>query len=155
MPVAVGAEGDHATLGLGKTAPVRALPSTGDTTLDLASFRGQVVLVNFWASWCAPCLEEMPLLQDLHLRTSGKGLSVMAVNLDRHRMPAQGVIDHLGLSLPVVFDANGDYASLYNPQSLPASFLVGPAGKIHAVYDGVIGPKDVAEIEALAKALLQ
>jgi len=144
-----------APLGPGDAAPTLALPGAEDAPIDLAAFRGEVVLLNFWASWCAPCLEEMPLLQDLHARKSGEGLSVLAVNLDRKRRPAQGVIDHLGLTLPMAFDAEGAFVSLYAPAALPASFLVGPDGAIRAVYEGALDAEQVAAIEETARALLQ
>ncbi len=142
------------TLGVGDTAPTLVLPSIDDTTIDLASFKGQVVLLNFWASWCLPCIEEMPLLEKLHTQ-SEKGLSVLAVNLDRKRKPPQGVIDHLTLSLPMAFDVDGTFVKLYNPSSLPASFLVGPNGAIHTVYERAINTEDIKAIKETARRLLK
>ena len=149
----VGAEG-AAMLDVGDVAPTLTLPGSGDATVDLAAFKGQVVLLNFWASWCRPCMAEMPLLEALHTR-SGEGLSVLAVNLDRKRKPAQGLIDHLALSLPVAFDADGAFVGLYNPSSLPASFLVGPDGAIHAIYEGELDAEDIVAIEETAQRLLE
>ncbi len=139
----------------GDTAPTLSLPGTQDASIDLASFRGQVVLLNFWASWCGPCITEMPLLQDLHTRGSTQGLTVLAVNLDRKRRPAQGVIDHLDLSLPVAFDADGAFVDMYGPAALPMSFLITPEGAIHTTYAGALDDADIAAIEETAKGLLE
>ena len=79
----------------------------------------------------------------------------MAVNLDRKRKPPQGVIDHLDLSLPLAFDADGTFVKLYNPNSLPASFLVGPDGAIHAVYERPINAEDIKIIKETARRLLK
>jgi peroxiredoxin len=141
-------------IGVGDAAPTQVLPGIGETTINLATFKGEVVLLNFWASWCQPCIQEMPVLQDLHTQ-SEKGLSVLAVNLDRNRRLAQGVIDHLALSLNMAFDANGTFVKLYNPNSLPASFLIGPDGAIHTVYERAISTEDIQTIKEVARRLLK
>ena len=80
-----------------------ALGAEPGEQIELSPTPGQPVLVNFWASWCAPCRAELPLLDALNDEVESEGLSVVAVNLDSQRRPAEGVMRHLGLDLPVIY----------------------------------------------------
>jgi len=116
--------------------------------------RGKVVLVNFWASWCAPCLEEMPLLDDLNDRLAPDGGVVVAVNIDRVRSKAEGVIEHLAVDLPVAWDPKAKVAGAYGPEALPASYLIDSDGAVRKVIDGSVDAAAIAELEVEMRSLL-
>ncbi len=150
-----GAAWAQAPLGQGDTAPVATLAGPGGGTLDLSTYQGKVVLLNFWASWCAPCLEEMPRLDQLHTRLAPTDAAVVAVSIDRRIARAEGLVTHLGLSMPVAFDPKGELANHYQPQSLPVSFLIGADGQILEVFEGALDDAAVAKLETRIASLQQ
>ena len=127
-----------------------ALGAEPGEQIELSPTPGQPVLVNFWASWCAPCRAELPLLDALNDEVESEGLSVVAVNLDSQRRPAEGVMRHLGLDLPVIY-GDDDLAEAFAPAALPATYLLDASGRIVEVKMGVL---DEAEVERLGQALL-
>ncbi|MGF1629043.1 MAG: TlpA disulfide reductase family protein [Kiloniellaceae bacterium] len=125
--------------------PVPA-PSVGFETLQgepvtLADFEGQVVLVNFWATWCAPCVEEMPSLERLHQALVGEGFAVLAVSQDRGGSTAVApFLGRLDLQqLPVYLDSMGVLARAFALKGLPTSFLIDREGRVRA---GLVGPAE-------------
>jgi len=131
------------------TAPRFSLPGrTGTVSLD--SLRGRVVYVDFWASWCDPCRRSFPWLSSLSARYSAKGLTVVAINLDKDRHAAEAFLERFPASFPVAFDPSGRTAEAYGVSVMPSSFLIGPNGKLlssHAGFD----PRKTDAIEALIK----
>ncbi len=127
-----------------------ALGAEPGERIDASPTPGQPVLVNLWASWCAPCRAELPLLDALHDEVEAEGLSVVAVNLDSQRRPAEGVMRHLGLDLPVIY-GDEELAEAFAPVALPATYLLDASGRIVEVK---LGALDEAEVERLGRALL-
>ena len=132
--------------------PVPA-PSEAFQTLDgapaaLSDFRGKVVLVNFWATWCAPCVREMPALERLHLQLAEEGLAVLAVSQDRNGpavvTPFLGRIDLQ--HLPVYLDARGTLGRAFGVQGLPTTYVVGRDGRVLAA---LVGPAEWDAPEAV------
>lgn len=122
-------------------------------TVSLAGLRGRVILLNFWATWCPPCKEEMPVFEQLHRDFAAQGLTVLGVNV-REGIPAiQGYAKDLGLTFPVVLDPKGKIQALYGVIGLPTTFLVGRDGRAAA---RAVGPREwgSAEARALIQALL-
>jgi thiol-disulfide isomerase/thioredoxin len=127
---------------VGAEAPAFSLPKLGaeasDTSIDLADFRGKVVYVDFWASWCAPCQVSIPLLSELRNNYAEQGLAfeVVAINVDSD--PADGT-DFL-LDVPVQYvvlsDPEGKTPALYGVKGMPTSYLVDKAGKVRLVHSG-------------------
>jgi peroxiredoxin len=121
------------------------------SSVKLEDYRGKVVLLNFWATWCPPCVHEMPSLDGLHQRMNGKDFEILAVSVDEG---GWGAIDHFEKQLPVtlniLLDARGDVSSLYGTYQLPESYLIDKKGIILRKY---VGPRDwmdpaiIAEIE--------
>jgi peroxiredoxin len=120
----------------------------------LAELRGKVVVLNFWASWCAECRPEMPALESLHRNFASRGLVMLGVNAREDPPAIQRFVKELRLSFPVVTDADGRINSLYGVVGVPATFIIARDGR--AVAFGV-GPRDWsgAPARALLEALLK
>lgn len=97
---------------------------------DLKSYRGKVVLLNFWASWCEPCLQEMPSLEDLERRMQGKPFTVLAVNFAESEERVAAFLNNYDIRLRVLFDKDMAASKRWNARILPATFLIGADGQI-------------------------
>jgi thiol-disulfide isomerase/thioredoxin len=104
--------------------------------VSMAAFRGKVILVNFWASWCPECRPEMPAMERLHRELASRGLAVVAVNARERREVVARHAQELGLTFPVVLDPDGEIGALYGVVGLPATFLVGRDGRAVAFAVG-------------------
>jgi len=144
-----------AGVGKGQRAPEFSLPSLSGSTVSLASLRGKVVLIDFWAQWCEPCKKELPQLDKLSKEYAGKGVVIVAVNIDKQRDNAERMVKQLGVTLPVLLDSSGSVAGSYDPPKMPSSFVVDKKGIIRYVNEGFDGPKDVdrfkQQLDELAK----
>ena len=96
----------------------------------LADFQGKVVLVNFWATWCAPCRDEMPSIQDLRSQLKGKPFAVVAINLDEPESRVRKFLTQWKVDLPVLLDPDRKVAREWNARILPATYIIGPDGRI-------------------------
>lgn len=151
--------GVASALEVGAQAPAFALPGLraedGAATVELAAYRGKVVYVDFWASWCAPCIVSTPLLNELRNRLvqAGKAFEVVAINVDKD--PADG-IDFL-LDEPVQYkalsDPQGNTPALYEVKGMPTAYLLDGNGQIRLIHEG-FKPADITEIEAEVTKLL-
>jgi cytochrome c biogenesis protein CcmG, thiol:disulfide interchange protein DsbE len=133
----------------GGPAPTFALPGrNGIVSLD--SLRGRVVYVDFWASWCEPCRRSFPWLETLHERYAGRGLTIVAINLDKDRHAADAFLEKFPARFLVAYDPAGKSAEAYRVSAMPSSFIIGPTGVLlssHAGFD----PRKTGAIEALIK----
>ena len=122
---------------------------------DLASYRGKLVLVNFWATWCEPCREEMPSLEELQERYKGRPLVVLTVNMEESDAKVARFMDATllqGDSLTVLYDRFGLIAKAWKARLLPVTFLVGADGRIRASLLGSAdwrSPEVIAQIDSL------
>ena len=145
--------------GRGRTpalAPDFAVPDLDGQAVRLSAYRGQVVLVNLWATWCPPCREEMPSMEKLHQRLRDKGFVLLAVSEDEGGAAVvRPFVEQMRLGFRVLVDAEGEVGRKYGVWGYPESFLVDREGRI---VERVIGPRDwaapaeVARIEALLAA---
>jgi peroxiredoxin len=132
-------------------------PFTGQTTtgqvVSLANFQGRVVLVTFWASWCAECRPEMPLFERLQQDFAAQGLTVLGINFREDTQRMQQYARELGLTFGLVLDPQGEISRVYGVVGLPTTFLVGRDGRPVAL---AIGPRAWGSVEArtLIQALL-
>ncbi|MBI3899565.1 MAG: TlpA family protein disulfide reductase [Gammaproteobacteria bacterium] len=126
----------------GAAAPDFALKSNSGHNVRLSELRGQVVLINFWATWCAPCRQELPVLQKLYARYQAAGFSLLAVNIDADRTAADAMLTKLGVQLPTLYDADGNknqekrVAKLYDVNSMPATLIIDRDGRVRYVHHG-------------------
>ena len=96
----------------------------------LTDYRGKVVLVNFWATWCVPCRDEMPSMQRLKEKLAGKPFEVLAVNLDEPEARVRKFLSQMKVDFTVLLDPEKKVAKAWNARILPASFVIGPDGRI-------------------------
>ena len=109
------------------------------TRVDLASYRGKVVLVDFWASWCPPCKTSFPALDALYRQYESEGLAVLAVNLDERRRDAETFLDAHPHTLTVLFDPKGESAVAFGVKGMPSSFVIDRSGAIRFTHMGYSG----------------
>jgi len=120
--------------------------------LDLSAYRGKVVYLDFWASWCTPCRLSFPWMNEIQQSYGQYGLVVIGVNVDHDRALADEFLRANNPDFNVVYDPNGAIASRYNFRDMPTSVLIGRDGKIHFTHDGFFPAKEgayVADIMAL------
>lgn len=118
--------------------PALKLPDLAGRMHDLASYRGKVVLVNFWATWCEPCREEMPSMNRLRSSLAGRPFEILAVNLGEPESRIERFLEKIPLDFPVLLDRDMARAKAWNARVLPASYLIGPDGRIRYSHRGDI-----------------
>jgi len=120
----------------GHEAPDFALKSATGENLRLSEYRGNVVMINFWATWCGPCRQEMPLLDELYNRYQRVGFNLLGVNIDDDSSRAMDMARELGVSFPVLFDARKEVSRLYDVEAMPVTVLVDREGTVRYVHHG-------------------
>jgi peroxiredoxin len=130
---------------IGKPAPEFQLPTLDGQPVSLSDLKGKPVLINFWASWCRPCCEEMPYLQQIYDEWQGKGLVLLAINIGETPSQVAEFMQSQGLSLPVLLDTEGKVAEQYGIRGIPTSFFIDKDGIIKEMRVGAFQSK--AEIE--------
>ncbi len=114
-----------------RTAPDFALSSLDGTSVQLADYRGKLVLLNFWATWCTPCIKEMPLLQSLAQRMTPHGVEVLAISVDvGGGAVVKPFVTQQGWQLPILLDPLSDVSDSYLVRVMPTTYLIGPDGTI-------------------------
>jgi len=120
----------------GQSAPDFALKSATGENLRLSEYRGDVVMINFWATWCGPCRQEMPLLDDLYSRYQRVGFSLLGVNIDDDSRRAMQMVEELGVNFPVLFDQKKEVSRLYQVEAMPVTVIVDRTGTVRHVHHG-------------------
>jgi len=139
---------------LREEAPDFTLKSLDGSNLRLQEYRGQVVLINFWASWCGPCRQEMPLLDRLHNRYEDTGFAVLGVNVEGEIEPAQKVVDKTRVGFPVLLDAEQKVSEIYALEAMPSTVVVDRDGVVRYVHRGY-KPGDEAKYVEVVKQLIR
>lgn len=117
-------------------APDFVLDSSTGKPVKLSALRGQVVAINFWATWCAPCLQEMPLLDGLYKQHRGEGFTLLGVNVEPDPKKADGWLKQRPVSFPVLYDVNSDVSTLYQVIGMPSTVFIDKKGNIRYVHRG-------------------
>ncbi len=129
-------------------APEFTLNTLDSGQVTLSDYKGQFVLLNFWATWCPPCLEEMPSMDEIHQRYQDKGFTVVAVSSDEEGQSiVQPFIDKLGTTFPILLDTEKSVSGTYGAINLPLSFLLNRQGEVIA---GAEGAREWASEEAIS-----
>jgi cytochrome c biogenesis protein CcmG/thiol:disulfide interchange protein DsbE len=127
------------SLAVGDPAPVTELAELeGDDTGSIAELRGKWVLVNVWASWCGPCRDEAPALQDFYERNRAEGFEILGIDTQETAESGRGFVEEFGLTYPQLHDGDGGYAEELKTSGVPENFLVDPQGKVAYVQPGPI-----------------
>ena len=137
-----------------KRAPDFTLKSLTGKNIKLSELRGRVVLINFWATWCAPCREELPFFNRLYGKYKEVGLEILGVNIDKTVSQAVGMSGTFGLAFPVLLDPSGEISGLYRIRSMPTTFVVAKDGTVRHTHWG-FGPDDPARYEGEIRSLLK
>jgi len=129
-------------LRVGQPAPGFTLPGLDGKMVSLSDYRGQVVLVNVWATWCPPCVDEMPSMEKLYRELKGENFEILAVSIDALGEKAVApFMKKYNLSFPALMDPDGTIKALYQTTGVPESFIINQEG---ILIEKVIGPKDWA-----------
>lgn len=125
---------------VGDTAPNFTFPGLDGKMVSLTDYRGKVVFLNIWATWCPPCRKEMPSMEKLYQQLKGEDFEILAVSVDTAGATVVGpFMKELHLSFPALLDTRGTSQNLYGTTGLPESFIIGRKGIIEKI---VIGPTD-------------
>lgn len=139
----------------GRPAPDFTLTSSAGQSVKLGELRGKVVILNFWATWCPPCREEMPGMEQLYQRYKSRGFTILAVSVDGEgEKVVKPFLREYRLTFPVVYDTRMKVADLYQVRALPSTYLIGRDGQIAALALGPRlwnGPEAHALIESVLK----
>lgn len=117
-------------------APDFTLQSNTGENVRLAEQRGQVVMLNFWASWCGPCRQEMPLLDAMYKRYNSAGFQFYGINVEEDNTDAKKLLKELGVTFPVLFDPESKASKLYNVDAMPTTVVIDKKGQIRYVNRG-------------------
>jgi thiol-disulfide isomerase/thioredoxin len=118
-------------------APGFQLSSRGGKTIDLTQFRGQVVMINFWATWCGPCRQEMPLLEDIYKKYKPMGFTMLGVNVEPDSASAEAWLQkQKPVSFPIAFDTESKVSKLYNVAGMPSTVFVDRKGNVRVMHKG-------------------
>ncbi|MGN6373525.1 MAG: redoxin domain-containing protein [Solirubrobacteraceae bacterium] len=124
----------------------------GGARQSLASYRGRVVLLNFWASWCQPCQHEAPMLEQAQHQLERHDATVLGVTYQDTVPDARSFVRHYGLTYPSLRDVSGEVTHSYGTQALPESFLLDRSGRVVEISRGEVSPTFLARAVALAQA---
>jgi peroxiredoxin len=120
----------------GSAAPDFVLKSTTGVNVRLSEYRGEVVMVSFWATWCGDCRSQLAGLSEMHTRYRDAGVRLLAVSLDQNAKQAQDAVASLGASYPVLHDAGGEVGRAYDVSKVPVVVLVDRDGVVREVFEG-------------------
>ena len=141
------------TASMSKLTPDVAVRSADGGSVRLADYKGKVVLIDFWASWCPPCKTSFPALDAIYREYQEKGLEVLAVNVDERRHDADTFLDAHPHRLTVLFDPKGVAPAAFGVKGMPSSFLVDRAGNIRYTHMGYSGNVDDSYRREIAQLL--
>jgi peroxiredoxin len=122
--------------------------------ISLAQLRGKVVLINFWATWCVPCREELPRLSALQEKLRQRGLVVLAISVDNERENISDFLRQNSVKLQAFWDRDKRISKLYDPQTMPSTYLVDRNGTLRFIHNGY-SPSELKRIEAEISQLLK
>lgn len=138
---------------VGAPAPAFALPDRDARTVSLASAHGEVVYVDFWASWCGPCRKSFPWMNAMQQKYGAQGFRVIAINVDKRRSDADRFLAQVPAQFTTLFDAAGATPAAYDVKAMPSSVLIDTNGNVSLVEEGFRDERR-DELEARIRALL-
>ncbi|MEH6561860.1 MAG: TlpA disulfide reductase family protein [Marinobacter sp.] len=135
-------------------APDFTLESRSGNNIRLEDHRGDVVMLNFWASWCGPCRQEMPLMDDIYSRYQDLGFTILAVNVDENRDEALRFLDKVPVNYPILYDPESSVSELYEVPAMPTTVMIDRDGNARYIHYGY-KPGYEAEYETQIRELVR
>jgi peroxiredoxin len=120
----------------GGPAPQFSLASRAGQNVSLAQYKGQVVMLNFWASWCGPCRQEMPLLESIYKKYNKLGFTMLGVNVEPDTKAANDWLKQTPVSFPILYDTQSQVSKLYDVAGMPSTVIIDRAGKVRMLHRG-------------------
>lgn len=117
-------------------APAFSLPARGGGTIALNDLKGQVVMINFWASWCGPCRQEMPLLDQMHKKYESLGFKLLGVNVEADTKDAELMLARIPVTFPILFDKENKVSQLYSVNAMPSTVFIDRKGNVRYLHRG-------------------
>lgn len=138
----------------GSAMPACNVSPIGESqSTDLSQYKGQVIYVDFWASWCGPCAKSFPFLNEMHEQLKGQGLQIVGVNLDENPDEAKAFLAKYPASFTVVADASKQCAKDFQVKAMPSSYIIDRKGVVHHVHLG-FRPGEAKEVRMIVEKLL-
>jgi len=135
-------------------APNFTLDSRAGKPLSLGQYKGQVVMLNFWASWCVPCKQEMPLLESIQKKYGKMGFTLIGVNVEPDSKAANAVLEKIPVSFPIVYDTQSKVSKLYDVSGMPSTVIIDRKGQVRMLHRGY-KPGDENEYLNSIRALIR
>jgi peroxiredoxin len=117
-------------------APAFTLTTLGGQPSGLNAYKGQVVMVNFWATWCGPCQQEMPLLDQMYKKYKPAGFTLIGVNVDKEAPAVKQLLERKPVSFPVLLDPANQVSKAYHVDEMPSSVIIDRKGQIRYIHRG-------------------
>jgi peroxiredoxin len=117
-------------------APAFTLASRAGQEVSLAQYKGQVVMLNFWASWCGPCRQEMPLLESIYKKYNKMGFTLLGVNVEPDSNAANEWLKATPVSFPILYDRDSKVSKLYDVAGMPSTVIIDRSGKLRVLHRG-------------------
>jgi thiol-disulfide isomerase/thioredoxin len=127
LPAGAGANGP---------APPFTLSARGGNSVSLSQYKGQVVMLNFWASWCGPCRQEMPLLENIYKKYNKMGFTLIGVNVEPDSKAADEWLKQTPVSFPVIYDKDSTVSKAYDVSGMPSTVIIDRKGNIRVLHRG-------------------
>jgi peroxiredoxin len=121
-----------------KLAPVFSLPDATGQAVSLDDYRGQVVLINFWASWCVPCRREMPLLEELHQRYAPLGFTMLGINVEEDSSLADKFLQETPVNFPILYDRANSVSKAFDVIAMPTTVILDREGRVRFIHHGYL-----------------
>jgi peroxiredoxin len=121
---------------IGQPAPQFTLGARGGHDVSLAQYKGDVVMLNFWASWCGPCRQEMPLLESIYQKYNKLGFVLLGVNVEPDSNAANDWLKATPVSFPILYDKQSKVSSLYDVEGMPSTVIIDRAGRVRMLHRG-------------------
>jgi thiol-disulfide isomerase/thioredoxin len=134
-------------------AAANAASTNDPADFNLDAYKGKVVYLDFWASWCGPCRLSFPFMDNLPYTFPGKDLVVVAVNLDHSRKKADAFLQEVRTDVPVIYDPKGVLASRFHVKDMPTTVLIGRDGRVRYVHDGFYEDKEPEYVSHISKLI--
>lgn len=136
-------------------APDFTLKSRSGDNIRLSELQGQVVMVNFWASWCGPCRQEMPLLDDLYEEYRDYGFELLGVNVDENTADAEALLARIPVEFPILFDPQGSLSKAWEVDAMPSTVLIDRDGNVRYLHRGYRSGEEKIYAEKLRALVLE